>query len=327
MYDVITIGNPTIDTFLVVPPQSIQSEIKNGKQFFVISAGAKIPIQAIEKRLGGNAANVAVGVRRLGLRTAMICQIGTDREGYFVYNSFRKEKVSTRFIARKSGSAVNESTILHHENDKVIFAYHHNHHFHVKKLPRSRWVYLSSLGQDFSAHAPEILRALHKTPATRLAYNPGCLELSLHRSAVRSLIERSNIVILNKEEACSIARKKSASLRELARLVQKTQRGIVLITDGSRGSCADDGTTLFSAKIVPVKVLNSTGAGDAFSSGFLASYLMHGTIEDALYHASLNATEVIQTIGAQVGLIKKNELSRVEKKYPKSKFCIKKIMI
>ena len=287
--------------------------------------GAKIPIQAIEKRLGGNAANVAVGLRRFGLRTAIFCQIGNDQEGYFVHNSLRKEKVSTQFIARHAGCAVNESTILHHENDKVIFAYHYNHHFHVKKFPRSRWIYVSSLGQDFGANAPEILHALQKTHTMRLAYNPGCLELGEHPSAVRSLIKRSNIVILNKEEAGIIVKKKSASVEYLARLVQKTQRGIALITDGANGSCAYDGTTLFFAKIVPVKVVNSTGAGDAFSAGFLASYIMHGNIENALYHASLNATEVIQTIGAQGGLIKKADLPRVEKKYPKSRFCIKRV--
>lgn len=326
MFDVVTIGNPSIDNFLVVDEKKIKIQEEAGQQFFVFPAGSKIPVTGLEKHLGGNAANVAVGLRRLGQKTAFVSHVGRDKEGFFVYKKLRKEGVSTRYVFISPNVEVNESTIVHYKGEKLIFSYHHDHHMHIKRIPRTKWIYLSSLGKDFVKVEKKALAYFARHPKTKLAYNPGSLELVHEIARVKKLIKKSDIVFLNKEEASEILKRKY-STATLLRSIQKMFGGIIAVTEGNKGASVFDGKKGFSAGTLNVKRVDATGAGDAFSSGFLSDYILHGNIETALYMASLNATEVIQQVGAQPGIIKKRNLNEAKRRYPKKDFNIKKLKI
>jgi len=86
--------------------------------------------------------------------------------------------------------------------------------------------------------------------------------------------------------------------------------GIAVMTDGVKGVFVSNGKSIFRAGIFREKeILDRTGAGDAFGSGFVAGLLIHKEdIRKALLVASANATSVVEHIGAQKGILKREEL-------------------
>ena len=83
---------------------------------------------------------------------------------------------------------------------------------------------------------------------------------------------------------------------------------IAIVTDGANGVWASDGETLVRAGMyedVPRK--DTTGAGDAFGSGFLAQWALGAPLKPALLFASANSTSVIQQIGAKAGILRRGE--------------------
>ena len=78
----------------------------------------------------------------------------------------------------------------------------------------------------------------------------------------------------------------------------------VVITDGKNGSSAiDEKGKIYSFGVLPANVVQKTGAGDAYTSGFLAAYTQGKDIEGAMRWGAANAASVIQEIGAQKGLL------------------------
>jgi sugar/nucleoside kinase (ribokinase family) len=84
--------------------------------------------------------------------------------------------------------------------------------------------------------------------------------------------------------------------------------GIIIVTNGARGSLFTDRKKHFRVSILPVKAMDTTGAGDAFGSGFLAGYLRYrGNLLKAITLASENAASDVTKIGAKHGLLSKNQ--------------------
>ena len=102
---------------------------------------------------------------------------------------------------------------------------------------------------------------------------------------------------MNKEEASDLVGKRSFS--GLHALGPK----IVCITDGANGNQASDGKKIYFVGARKIKVVERTGAGDAFASGFVACLIKTGKIEDAVRIGSLNAESVIKIRGAKNGLL------------------------
>ena len=93
---------------------------------------------------------------------------------------------------------------------------------------------------------------------------------------------------------------------------------IVVITDGTKGAYAYDGQDAWFMPPYPdpLPPYERTGAGDAFSSTFVAGLAMGKTIEEALMMAPINSMSVVQKIGAQEGLLTLLELEKYLERAP-----------
>lgn len=92
---------------------------------------------------------------------------------------------------------------------------------------------------------------------------------------------------------------------------------MVVITDGPNGAYGFDGTTYQHIGIFPVPVVERTGAGDAFSTGCLAALIQKKSLRDAMRWGTFNSASVIQKVGPQAGLLKKNEMMKLLRDNPK----------
>ena len=120
-----------------------------------------------------------------------------------------------------------------------------------------------------------------------------------------------NVLLLNQEEAAFLSQLPSEQEKETIKKIAGFCSGIVIITKAEQGALVFDGHRLFRAAVLPVKVVERTGAGDAFSSGFLASWIYErGDIKRAMSWGSANAGNVILYFGANKGLLRLNEIKR-----------------
>ena len=163
---------------------------------------------------------------------------------------------------------------------------------------RSRWFYVTSLGGNL----PFLRRALahaRRTPAS-IAVNPGKAELAQRPTALR-VLRGADVVLLNTEEAQLLFRAKG---RALQKQVSAWRKGIVVVTDGERGAWTVTPHSAWQLHIKPVKAMDTTGAGDAFGSGFVGALAKRpGDIGYALRFAAINAASEVQVIGAKNGLL------------------------
>jgi sugar/nucleoside kinase (ribokinase family) len=137
------------------------------------------------------------------------------------------------------------------------------------------------------------------------------------RETIESVLKKTDYLFVNKEEAEQLRSGKkhektsneNAYLRKLLVDLQKTGARIVVITNGKHGSysCDEKGDFYFRG-MHPGKVVERTGAGDAFSSGFLAATINGLSIPKAMDWGSANAASVVGKIGAEAGLLTKHEM-------------------
>lgn len=137
----------------------------------------------------------------------------------------------------------------------------------------------------------------------KIAFNPASFELK-HVQECANLLDYVTLFAVNKEEAKLFVDGKDA--KSLARALAQSV-DYVLVSDGPRGSVATDGQKLVRAGMYEdVPVIDRTGAGDAFTSGFVARIATGKDIEDAITFASANSTSVVQKIGANTGALRSN---------------------
>ncbi|MFC1612224.1 carbohydrate kinase family protein, partial [Patescibacteria group bacterium] len=104
-------------------------------------------------------------------------------------------------------------------------------------------------------------------------------------------------------------------LKKLCALGPKT----VIITDGSKGAYASDCKIHYKMGVFPIKIVEMTGAGDAFATGIIAALHYGKTIDEALRWGTANSTSVISSIGPQEGLLGQDGIQKILRKYSKIK--------
>ena len=323
MFDVITFGSATRDVFLRSKAMELHKE--HGVREACFPFGAKIDIDDIIFETGGGATNNAITFSRLAkLKTAAVARIGADESGEEIAQALKCDRVSTAFFQRAKGIKTGYSVILlSREAERTILTFRGaSAGLDADRIPwekmTAKLFYISSLAGDLELLEKIIARA--KRIGADICFNPGGNELKQGRAALAPILAKIDMVFLNREEAALLTGKKDADLAGIIGTMRKLTAHSV-VTDGPLGAYAvtADGTS--HAAIIPVKKINLTGAGDAFTSAYAAAMLRHNNIKTALAVGTANATSVVQHMGAKVGILNKwpvpHYLARVKiKKMP-----------
>jgi len=318
MFDLVTIGHSTVDYFLKISQAEVVTPA-DGDSRICLDFDDKIPVDDFSKEVGGNAPNAAVGVARLGLRVASISWIGKDAEAEMILRALKNEGVETLWVTVSSEERTDESIVLDFGGGRTILAYHFPRKYHLpSEPPPSKWLYLTSTGEDFRSFHREVLSYAEKLGA-KLAYNPGMYELAAGREANREVISGCEVLILNSEEAGELVEdgfvefregQRAEQIGELMRKLKEVGAGVVVVTDGAGGAYAYDGSSFFHVPSVATTVVELTGAGDSFSAGFLAAQILGKSLEEALRWGCVNSAAVISKVGSQAGLLTRKELEK-----------------
>ena len=313
-YDIISIGDATLDTFLKIDNASLLCSLNKDKCWLCLNYAEKIPISELHFTIGGNACNNAVGSARLGLKAAFYSIIGGDDSGRRIVEQVKKEKVSSEYIVVQKGKPTNYSVLLTYKTERTILVYHYPRTYVLPKLASSQWIYLTSMGKGFEKIHKQLL-ALLKKNGTKLAFNPGTHQLLAGRKVLDPILQECSLLIVNKEEALMLlGRPLDTPMKDILRALHSLGPEMTVVTDGEKGAYGFDGHHPYYMPVMPSKVVQRTGAGDSFSTGTIAA-LIHGkTLKDALQWGTANAASVIEHVGPQTGLLTKQQiLTRIKK--------------
>lgn len=313
MKSILAIGHSTFDTFLKV--DSDDFKISAGGREICFNLGSKINVKEVHYGIGGSAANVAVGVSKMKLRTYIYTIVGNDMKGMDIISVLRRNFISSNFLKTDS-FPTNQSSIVSYDKDRTIFSYHHERKYSIKGLDIfTDAVFLGSTGEDVATLYTEIIDFKSSNQNKILFYNPGSRELKFAREDILRILPSVDYFIANVEEACMVINptlhRDHIEIKDMMRMIQDLGAKNILITDGDKGVYAYDGYKFYHHEAEKVNMVEKTGAGDAFTSGFIAGIAEGLDIEKSARWGNLNSSSTIQKYGAQNGLLNKEEIIKL----------------
>lgn len=303
-HDIISIGDPTIDTFVVI--HDIEIKIIKGRKKAIISWGDKLPVDQYYRTVAGNAANNAVGSSRLGLKTAYYTVVAHDTGGREIIHKMKTEKVDTEYIVIDNKHPTNASTVLSYKGERTIFVYHLHRKYKLPKLSPSKWVYVTSMGLGFEKIYKDLAGYVDKNKV-KLGFNPGTFQLRAGPKANAAILKRTDLLSVNKEEAQSWVGNVSDP-EELCRRLCKLGPKAVALTDGRKGAYSYSDEGFFYIPEFPGPRIEATGAGDSFTTAYIAALAYGKTHAEALQWGPINAGSVVLKVGPQEGLLTRAKL-------------------
>ncbi|MBI5742828.1 MAG: carbohydrate kinase family protein [Candidatus Niyogibacteria bacterium] len=321
MYDIVAVGSATRDALVKSEHFKVFDDARFAtKKSLALPLGSKISIKDIVFTTGGAGTNTAVTFARLGLKTACLARVGFDVSGETVLRELKHEKVDTRFMETDHLAATAYSIVLEPAaGERTILTYRGaNEGLTARELTRipTRWIYLSSISANLGILKSAILAK--KKFGTRIAWNPGGTDLALGAKKLRPHLKYIDVFIANKEEVAELVGLKYDDPKVFCAL-NELVGGLAVMTMGPEGVMVSDGKKIWRAgTFKEKKMVDRTGAGDAFGSGFVSGLLLAGiyggrsmtekAILEALRVGAANATSKVEHIGAKGGLITKREL-------------------
>ncbi len=315
-YDVICIGDTKLDAFISISSDNPKCRLDKNTNEVCFKHGEKILVDHTKLCVGGNAANVSVGLSRLGINATIAAEIGDDEFSLKIINTFARENIDRGFIKQTHGKESSFSVAINYKDDRTLFTEHlkRDHDFNYESA-NIKWIYLTSLGEDWITPYKKAINYA-QSHKSKLVFNPGTRQLSEKSPGVEETLKFSDILIINKEEAKLLIAEygdgsNSDDIKEILTSIKAIGPKIVLITDGENGSHAMDAENrYFHQEHIQGTIVELTGAGDAYSTGFLAATIHGLEIQEAMKWGTINAVSVIGKIGAQEGLLRKEEMEK-----------------
>ncbi len=340
MPNVLTIGGAVLDTLFVTDKGHIISTPENPTEqnLFAFEYGAKIISDNVYASAGGGAVNIAVSLSRMGLKAAACVCLGADQNGQIIKETLKREKVGAEFIKEQAEKMTGFSFILVNakDGDHTVFSYRGaNTELNLKNLPQDGiplrgkiskiknfdWVYITSLTGEWREVLSDILEIKKENPALKIAFNPGATQLAVGYESLKNILTATDILFVNKDEAIELTEsritnyesrikpEKFNDINFLFKEIMKMGLKNVVITVGALGAYVGNSEKIICSPAASGKRLDTTGAGDAFGSAFLAGYATNGgNLENALKYGIINSNSVVNEYGAQKGILTKEKI-------------------
>lgn len=325
MYDIITFGSAAQDIHLRSKAFKI---VKDEKDFvsgsgICLNLGSKIDVDDVIFSTGGGGTNTAATFAKQGFRTAFCGAIGVDVAGLEIVRELKHLRIDTRFLVKKKDKHTNQSIIISNTGeDRTILVYRGasdvfcDKDINWNKVKKAKWFYLAPFSGTLCDNFEKIVDFAYENKI-KIAANPSLQQLSLPVDQLKKIFSKIDILFLNQEEAAYLTKVSFEDENEIFKKIDEICPGIAVMTKGQEGVAVSDGEYFYSARPgSDKKILDTTGAGDSFASGFLSGYIrFNGDIVKSIQLGLGNSKANIAEIGAKTGLLtKKSDFERVEVK-------------
>ena len=297
-YDIVGLGSCLVDHIAKVPR--------------IIGPEEKINVQAVITGFGGPTTNNLVQAARLGLSTVWIGRIGDDSNGQYILDAFEKEGMDTQFIEIVPGAMSSQTWIaVDQEGQRCIYMCSNITCTITPELVRQRYedviagarLFHSELCQLPLAAVLEGARIAkeHKVPVS-VDYDVD-VETYIHKNNLGTQRELEELLTLTDvyKSGWSITRSLTGMDEPEQAAAQILRRGprMVAITLGEAGSYLATTEEKVRVPAIPVKTVDSTGAGDAFMVGLGYGLLQKWPLKRMGEFSNACGSYCCQEIGAQ----------------------------
>ncbi len=309
MLDLLSIGAIKLNTFIVLPEASVMCELKSVECKLCIEYGKKIPVAPFVTQIAGSAPNVAVGLAKLHLKTSIVSFVGDDPVYHQAIAFLKQHKVSCSLVKKQKGLHSSAAVVLNFKGESTQLVDHVPHEYRLPtSTPASKFIHISELGGGYEKLYRDAI-ALVKARGVRLSFNPGSIQIKEQKKVFFDLLRVTEVLFLNMSEARRIVKaENNQQIRGIMLKLKALGPHYVVVTDGQNGAYAFDGQQLDHVPMFPGKRVEATGAGDAFSTGFLGALLKGKRHDEALRWASVNAASVVGAVGPTKGLLTQTEI-------------------
>jgi len=287
--------------------------------------GDRATSQSIEKMLGGPAANVAAFAAGLGapldIAVELVTHLGNDADSLWVLEELAAVQIDVSGAFQQPGARLSRCIVLVEDGGRrtivnepfeipVDFLARHLSH----RAPHEAPACVHFDGFHLSA-AKEVKDDLHAAGYLISLHSAG-LPVEWTEDAARAMIETFDLLFLNQDTLDGLARLVPGLSDDPQKLFDFTSRArskAILLTRGADGATLlRPGLPAVDCPVPVVEIADATGAGDAFTGIFLASWLAHGSFDAALSHAVHGASLSMTSLGAQGRLATARELGAIE---------------
>jgi sugar/nucleoside kinase (ribokinase family) len=238
MFDIITFGSATIDTFLKLRDKDYRilkdDRFSSGKSF-CLHLGSKILIDDLKVSSGGGGTNTACTFSKQGFKVNYIGKVGDDKRGEELIEELRKFKIGTQFVKKDKDYPTAFSLILSSSiGERTALIYRGACHFMGesdipwKELKKTRWFYLGSLTGKSSQIFASLVKFAKKNNI-KVAANPGNSQINLGQGVLKPILSQLDVLILNEEEASLLTKISSENekemIKKLSSLTRATAKG------------------------------------------------------------------------------------------------------
>jgi ribokinase len=277
---------------------------------YIAKAEEESEILEFKQSPGGSAANTAVGLARLSVKTGYIGKVAQGRDGEFLLDAFRQEGVDTNgIIVSESGRCGTIIGFVDQEGQRALYLDPGvNNLINFKDLKRgyfaeAKFLHLSSFLAAGPFEAQKSVASMLSDVAVTL--DPGMIYASKGLKQLRPLVKRCFAMFPNEGELRLLT---GENAEEGAKVLLDEGVKVVAVKLGKRGCYVTDGKEKHLIPAYEVKVVDSTGAGDAFCAGFIYGLLKKRSLMECGLLGNFVASRAITQMGARNGLPRKEDL-------------------
>lgn len=304
MLDLISIGTVTIDLYYK------GESLTQNKDHFELAVGGKYFADHFYEGLGGGGANVAIGVEKAGLQAGLIAKIGENAFTKLIMEKLENSGVTFKGYCQMEEDYTNiSSVLLTAKGEKTIINYRTPHQHVItceddlNLLKKGKSLYMANLSRVPLDERISILRFAKENNMITFA-NLNVTDCRRPIDQIRKFLAHVDVFIINTHEFADIVKTSYGSVDFHSKVTKKYapfhEDQLVVVTDGSKGSYAYFEDKVYHKAAEPVeRVLDTTGAGDGFTAGFIAEYLKSDKdITSSLEKGAKYAVKIISKLGS-----------------------------
>lgn len=268
----------------------------------MVEKGETIKGSNYQELPGGKGANQTVAASRLGVKTYMVGNVGSDSNGQFSKENFEYHGVNTTYLNHDAHTATGVAVIIKTEkdnriildlgaNDTLTTTMVENALQHLTKED----VVLTQLENPIEVVAYALKYAKQKGAFTVLNPAPA-------QQIPEDLYGALDLIVVNETEATLLTGEKLVSEESYQRVGQIfLEKGVqsVILTLGEKGSVYMANNDYLFIPSYVIDVVDTTGAGDSFIGGFLSQLITGKEVSESLKFANAVAAFMCEIDGAQ----------------------------
>ena len=262
---------------------------------------------------GGSAANTVVGLARLGLKTGFVGKVAEDREGELLLDDFRKENVDTSgIIISRNGRSGVVMGYVDRKGERALYVDPGvNDWLEIKEInldyaADTEFLHLTSFVGEKPFKAQKEL--INQLSDVKISFDPGALYARKSLKSLKPIIKRSFVMLPNAKEVKLLT---GQDYEEGSKSLAREGVSIVAVKLGNKGCYVTNGKESHLVEPYKVKVVDTTGAGDAFCAGFLYGLIKGRDLYQCGKLGNFVASRCISRIGARTGLPRLSDLKGV----------------